>query len=377
MTHPLDRLRSELVRRQGASVLQERVERVIEQLGETRGAAMLRRLGTVSGERQLGAVLADGSARTTFDLRAAAERQAMLEELERWAAKRRVLAPRAEARADRRATDVAEHELVLWARRLGVEEHLADPAAHLAPIVGVSLASGSIRDAALGRLGATGVFIHDVTAAARKYLESCAADAAQQARREMLWRQAPSSPVLARLAASLRSLEASLRESSRGHAERIAEGAVSLDASVPALVLRRVDDLWDGHEVRLVLAGHEEGTLAIEPAHSSARRALALVRFALDAVHDGSHPLHAHLEGALTTPTWRRLVDGLEESLAADEDEVEERLVFRVAIGSQDAPELDVAVQRRGARGRVGRGEAPRGRRRGRSRHAPLTSTRR
>src|SRR5690606_32790044 len=133
----------------------------------------------------------------------------------------------------------------------------------------------TVRDAALGRVRASGVFAHDAASAARKYLEDCAADAAQQARREMLWRQAPSSPVLARLAASLRSLEAKLRDSARGRADRIPESAVALDPSVPALALRRVDEAWDGQEVRLVLTGHEDGVVEVQPASASPRRALA------------------------------------------------------------------------------------------------------
>ncbi|UJR85126.1 Hypothetical protein I5071_72060 [Sandaracinus amylolyticus] len=362
MEHFLDRLRSDLVRRHGKGVLREPVDRVAEQMGEGPGAAALRSLGTATDESLLGPVLESPAVHERFDEIGPAARSALHASFGAWSRDRQKKARASEGRI----SDVAEHELVSWARRLGVEERLDDPVAQIARFAegGSWVAdalrfgiAGDVRRAALGRTSARGIPPHELAAAARKYLEACAADAAQHARREMLWRQTPAQPALARLAESLRRMEMSLRTQNGGIAARVGRDAVTLDASVPCLSLGRTDETWDGRELKLVLAGHEQGELAFEPPHPSPRRALALVRVALDAVHDSSNALHAPLTEALAMPTWKRLVESIEEELiAADEREVETRVVFRVAMSETGAPVVDVAEQRRGARGRWTKG---------------------
>jgi superfamily II DNA or RNA helicase len=265
------------------------------------------------------------------------------------------------------AADIAEHELVGWVHRMGVEAHLSDPVSELAPFVEGGSANvdsvrnwsgGDVRRAALGLIGGHGIAPHEMKAAAKRYLDACAADAAQAARRQMLWRRTPESEALSRIADQLRALEQQIH-AEVGAAQRISVHAIQFEESVPCLMLPGHHDATrpDG-EIRLVLTGHERGELSIEPSVHHGRRGLALIRAALDAVHDPSHPLHARLAEALSMPAWRRLVSSIEEYFdEEDENEnAETRLVFRVKADSVGTPSVELVQQRKGARGRFTKG---------------------
>lgn len=269
-------------------------------------------------------------------------------------------------RSTNTAADIAEHELVAWARRMGVEAHLSDPVSELASFVegnSVSVDSvrttltGDVRRAALGLVGGRGIAPHELKAAAKKYLDACAADAAQAARRQMLWRRTPETEALARIAEQLRAFEQQM-DAEVGAAQRISPHALRFDESVPCLMLSGHEDATrpDG-ELRLVLTGHERGHISLEPAVHHGRRGLALVRAALDAVHDPSHPLHARLAEALAMPAWRRLVASIDECFNADDESIatESRLVFRVKSDAH-GPTVELVQQRRAARGRFTKG---------------------
>ncbi len=270
-------------------------------------------------------------------------------------------------RSTNTAADIAEHELVGWAQRMGVEDHLSDPISELAPFVEGGSAhadsvrawsGGDVRRAALGFVGGRGIAPHEMKAAAKKYLDACAADAAQTARRQMLWQRRPGSDALARVAEQLRALEQQIHAET-GAAQRISANAIQFEESVPCLMLSGDPDATrpDG-EIRLVLTGHNRGELSLEPVVHHGRRGLALVRAALDAVHDPSHPLHARLAEALAMPAWRRLVSSVEEYFdEEDESEIAEtRVVFRVKADSLGTPTVELAQQRKGARGRFTKG---------------------
>jgi len=359
----LHAVHTDLLAEHGPAIDAVPVVRMLGDLGQSSTGIVLRMLQTEAGGTEaLGSVLRHEAANRRFDSRVVPSvRRIFASGLSEWA--RRHQGQKVEReRVPRDAQLEGElHELDLWTRRLGVEEHLDDPASEIVSFLDSeaaaseamrALLTGSVRQAAVGRTAQGKLPAEAVRVAARRYLEACAAEQVRDARRALVWQTTPEAPAFVTLAAQLRELDAGL-EALGVRPARLADLDVTLDASVPSLSCTAQGTR---PRVSLVLTGHERGAMSFDPpAYRGHPLARALARFGLDAVHDRTHRLHAALLESVSVPQWRRLLEGLETTVAeADPDA--RRLVFRLTIDARGLPVLDAAEQRRSTRGAWSKG---------------------
>ncbi len=215
---------------------------------------------------------------------------------------------------------------------------------------------------------------HRLADAARALVHHEARVRALETERARRWDERPDDP-------RLRMLSARLRESRRALAgdpaleEPLLDEAVAvvLEDDPPGLSARfRPPRGTTRAEVatELDLSGFEHRAPSVrctcgagDAARGDARACphrLALVSFALDAVHDPAHTLHEGLARLVAVPTWARFLDEALSTRSQDETERTEnveRLVFRLER-TGDGPIVRPAIQRRAKSGAFSVGSA-------------------
>lgn len=209
----------------------------------------------------------------------------------------------------------------------------------------------------------------------RGYLAYALGRRQKMERRRILWARPPATPQLGELAVALHALR-SRHADAEPPAPIFAENArvrVDPDEGVlHALIPTR----WGQAELSIHLLERDGDVTPARFADSHAlhgrqRHAwpLALAEWALDAIHDEAHPLHAPLAEAAGQPRWTRLLKELDTKVVAPEatpERARERVVWRVGVEGGELT-MEAAVQKKGKRGwtkgrRVVPVDLPRGR---------------
>ncbi len=360
-------------------------------LSEPEVGNILSYVGDHLGLRTLGDLLESAEARKTLEGALRPEnRRWVLSTLDQWVSRgdtapRRFVPPPLPSVPDPGRTP---EEVEAFAGARGVAHVLDAPARHLRPFLageveparGIADPTATVGDYLHRQRLPDGVSrrstgAHRLSDAARALVLHAARARALESERSKRWDDRPEDPRLRMLSARLRETRVALLGDPASEEPLLDEAtAVVLEDEPPGLSARFRAPRGAGARPEVVaeldLSGFEHRAPsptcncgAGDPGRAEGRgcpHRLALVAFALDAVHDPSHTLHGGLARLVAVPTWARFLDeALSTRPPQDEEraEVVERLVFRLER-KNEGPLLRPAIQRRGKGGGYSVGSA-------------------